>query len=516
MTIDPNPPVRRPRPPRRGLVPRRGRGGSAGFTLIEMLGALAVGTMMVIGLMALIDDTIDDSKGQQAALYQSQVARAAARYVKANYGALTASATATTPTVVTLAQLKAANLLGSAFNGVNAYGQAPCVLVLQPQAGRLDTLVVTEGGVEIPPKDGAFVAANAGEGGGFIPVPAGGQPLAAQGAFRSWSLPIAPYVSRNCSGIAASPGRLASALFFDGPGNLSFDYLYRGAVPGHPELNRMSTPLHMTAVVVEDASDALCVAADATTWGRIAVDASGRVMSCTAGTWRPSGSAYWKDPVATYATLPATGNQTGDVRLVRGLGRAFSWNGTGWIALAVDQNGNLSVPGTTTTGTLALATVATKGAACAPVGAMVRDAEGLPLHCQDGAWRSLLDTRITTNAYSRDFTFVPAGGVQDFRVDLAAMPGPRPLYLTGYTYCDSHGSVRAWLAVEIMDAADRRLGYSGGCGAASTNGEGRVLNKGMIALQKIPENAARIRVYAEPGALANDLSFLRLVVQNSE
>jgi hypothetical protein len=278
----------------------------------------------------------------------------------------------------------------------------------------------------------------------------------------------------------------------------------------------MSTPLHMTAVVTENASDTLCAVADAQTWGRIAVDANGRVMSCTAGQWRPSGSAYWKDPVAGYGSLPGSGNQVGDVRLVSGLGRAFSWNGTGWLALAVDQNGNLSVPGTTTTARLQLTEVATKGAACTGEGAMVRDAAGLPLHCQGGSWRSLLDTRITTTAYTQDFTFTPGMGTQDFRIDLATMPGPRPLYITGFMYCDSHGTTRTWLAVEIMDAADRRLGYSGGCGSASTNGLGRVLNKGMIGLQKIPENAARLRVYAEPGSLAGDLSYLHLVVQNSQ
>jgi hypothetical protein len=36
----------------------------------------------------------------------------------------------------------------------------------------------------------------------------------------------------------------------------------------------------------------------------------------------------------------------GDVRLTNDVQRAYGWNGSSWVALAVDQNGNLAVPGT--------------------------------------------------------------------------------------------------------------------------------------------------------------------------
>ncbi len=392
----------------------RSRGFSRGFSLLELLAALAVGTLMVVGLMALVDDSLDDTKGQQAALYQSRVAEAARKYIDANYGTLVATATAGTPAVVDVAALKAAKLLPAGFNATNGFGQTPCVLVLQPDAGKLDALIVSEGGTPIKTKMLAYVAANAGEGGGYVGE---ATPTVAQGAFGSWSTPLAAYVSRNCSGTPAAAGSLATGLFFDSPGNISSDFVYRAAVPGHPELNRMVTPLHMAAVVVDDSSDALCAAADPTSSGRIAVNATGRVMSCQAGVWKPSGSGFWKDPVASFAALPASGNTVGDVRLVTDIGRAFSWNGVGWVALAVDENGNMIVPGKVAANHLQVNATETTNTACSPDGLIAKDASGLLLSCQNGKWSSQSSSELayTENGnvviLKSDFVTYPAGTV---------------------------------------------------------------------------------------------------------
>jgi prepilin-type N-terminal cleavage/methylation domain-containing protein len=393
-----------------------------GFTLIETLAALAVAAMMMAGLMALINSSIDDTKGQQAALYQSQVAKAAVKYIDANYASLTGSATATTPAVVDLAVLKSASLVSANLSATNAYGQAPCVLVLQPSAGRLEALVVTEGGQPIAIKDAAYVAANAGDGGGYITT---ATPAQAQGAFGSWSVPLASYVSRNCSGTPAATGRLASALFFNGPGNLALDFVYRNAVPGHPELNRMNTPLHMAAQVVENTSDSLCIVGDATTQGRIAADATGRVLSCQAGVWKPSGSSFWKDPVATFAALPQLGNTVGDVRTVTSLSRGFTWNGTGWVALAVDENGNMHLPGTLDADYLQVNRTETVGAACSPSGLIAKNAQGLLLSCQNGAWASQAQSEL---AYTEN------GDVVIMSSAFRTYPGGTVFYTGPFTY----------------------------------------------------------------------------------
>ena len=58
-----------------------------------------------------------------------------------------------------------------------------------------------------------------------------------------------------------------------------------------------------------------------------------------------TGSQFWKDPVANFADLPTTGNNTGDARMVTSLGHIFTWNGASWLGTSIDQNGNLSVLG---------------------------------------------------------------------------------------------------------------------------------------------------------------------------
>ncbi|HEY8608102.1 MAG TPA: shufflon system plasmid conjugative transfer pilus tip adhesin PilV [Noviherbaspirillum sp.] len=313
-----------------------------GLTLLEMLAAIAVGTLLIIGLVEMIDTSLEDARGQQAAQQQSQLAAAARRYIAANYADLvTDSASAVVP--VTVAQLKTANFLSSGFALTNSYGQDACVLVRQPAAGKLDALVVTRGGRPIPEKNLRAVALSAGQGGGYISALESGT---ARGA--SWALDTTPYRAVSCgggahvlTGAAADGGRLASSLFYDGPGQLASDFLYRDVVNGRPELNQMRTPLGMTAAALV-AAGSPCGASAA-----IAVDAaSRRLLVCgTAGVWTSSSS--WKDSVATFADLPPA--QHGDVVLVRDIGRAFAYSAppvsvpARWRALAVDENGRLDL-----------------------------------------------------------------------------------------------------------------------------------------------------------------------------
>lgn len=491
-----------------------------GFTLIETLAALALAVILAMGVSQLVLGAVEDNKAQQTGQHQQRVAAAATKYLEANHGTLLTTATATSPVPVTVAQLQAAGFLSNAVEPANPYGQTPCLLVLQPTAGRLEALLVSEGDgtSAIPEKMLPFVASNAGAGGGYISY---GSPAVGQGVFGSWKLPaseLSNYLSANCTGKTAASGSLATALFYEA--SETNDFVYRNSVPGRPELNRMTTPLHMAAVAVpDDTTDARCVAADATTHGRIAVDATGRVLSCQAGTWKRQGSASWKDPVATHADLPTTptDNSPGDVRMVSSLSRAFTWNGTAWVALAVDESGNLAVPGTAAAGMVQLNTTVVKGDACPNNGLMARDGSGNLLVCTSGLWRSLREDRVTSTAFYQRYFFTPPDGIQNFvAVDLTTLPGPRPLYITGYSYCNSSSGVRAWTVVESFDAAGNRLGYSGGCGARSSDTLGVVMTKGVVPLAKLPENAARIRVYMEPGALAGDYAQLDLYVKNSE
>ncbi|BEV15646.1 shufflon system plasmid conjugative transfer pilus tip adhesin PilV [Herbaspirillum sp. DW155] len=322
-----------------------------GFAIIEVLGALVIGSMILLGLAHLIDDSIDDLKGTQTAYYQSQISAAAAKYLSINNQALqSATPTASTVVAIGLADLKAAKLVASGMAPSNPYGQIPCVLVRQPDPtghpGQFDALVITSGGNKIPDREIAAVSMNAGLGSGYITA---ANPGVARGA--SWSMATDAYRSVACSGApalsggAADGGHLVSSLFYDGPGQLSTDFLYRSAVPGRPELNRMNTPVRFASTALVQ-SGTSCLNAAGVAEAGIAIDSATRNLITCASNGRWSSSSQWREPVASWAALPSSGNQAGDVRMVTGLSRAFTYDGAKWVALAVDQQGNMTVPGT--------------------------------------------------------------------------------------------------------------------------------------------------------------------------
>ena len=318
-----------------------------GMTLVEALAALAIASALLVGLARMIGDSIEEVKEQQAALQQAQVATAAAKYIAANYSDLVTSTGAGAVTAVTVAQLKTAGFLSTGFATTNPYQQSACVLVLQPAAGKLDALVAGYGGSAIPDRAIASVAMMAGQGGGYISA---AQPGTARGA--SWELATTAYQGVACAGTtvlngaaAHDGGHLVSSLFYDGPGQLSTDFLYRDAVPGRPQLNQMNTPLGFAgAALVTMGTACGSVAA-------IGIDAASRsVATCGADGFWQTGST-WKAPVANFADLPTAGNTAGDVRMVTALNRGFTYTGSDWVALAVDEKGDLHVPGTVTADT---------------------------------------------------------------------------------------------------------------------------------------------------------------------
>lgn len=462
-----------------------------GSSMIELVGALTVGMLGLAGILAWTDGALEDGRGQQAALYQRQLTQAARRHIDANYAALQAQAGTGQPARITLPMLKAGGYLPQRQPAVNAYGQQPCVLVRLSATGQLQALVLSEGGRAIPASMLAYVAAGAGRGGGFIP---GTTPATAQGAFHSWSVPLASFGGASCSGMAAGPGHLANALFFEGPGQPAGDFLYRHAVPGQPQLNRMTTPLQLTAKAAEGSSDGLCVEGDAATYGRVATDASGGVLHCRLGVWRRPGW-HWKDPVAAFAALPASGNETGDVRLALDQAQAFEWDGAAWKALLLDQNGHLRVPGRLTAGEALLGQRAVPRTPCAADGLLARDDDGAALSCQSGRWRPLGAWAISGTAFSRSYAISPSrlGPVTE-QIDLARLPGTRPLFITGSVYCQTASSVNSEIHVHFVDAAGLVLGKAGGCIADGLIDQGVVHVGSVIPLRPIPENAATVQV----------------------
>lgn len=333
-----------------------------GMTLIEVLAALAIGAVLLVGLASLVERSLDDMKGQQAAYYQAQVVDAARRYLDKNAAHVATLTPVGTVAPITLAQLRAGKFLPDSFADTNPYQQGTCVLVRQPDPanypGQFDVLIVTTGSDKIGEKDLPSVAMLAGSGGGYISTSA---PAVARGA--SWQMPTNAFRDVKCPGAADAAlrgpahdgGHLASSLFYDGAAQQAADFLYRDRIPGKPEANTMRTPLLFAkAAVVQGGTS--CKTLEGKNEPALAIDRDTRAILTCGLNDKWSLPPSWKDPVPEYAALPSDATtQPGDVRMVTSLNRAFTWTGAKWVGLAVDEKGNFNVEKELTTNTLVAA-----------------------------------------------------------------------------------------------------------------------------------------------------------------
>lgn len=182
--------------------------------------------------------------------------------------------------------------------------------------------------------------------------------------------------------------------------------------------------------------------------------AAGAVLSCQGGAYASQSSDFWQSPVASKASLDlitCNASNAWQTKVVKtpsvGSGpRAYTCNGAGgWLPLALDDNGNLTVPGAlvangnvtlgnaaadtvtingtttvnsgltvgngtaaTATNTLVINRTATEGTACpagTPNGALARDitTPGLILSCQSSSWRKASGTSGFQGIYTVAF-----------------------------------------------------------------------------------------------------------------
>lgn len=378
---------------------------SLGVTLLEMIITMGIMSMLMVGIVRMMDTATEDAKASVTALHLKTIGDSANAYIKDNYSTITAVATATTPVLLRVSDLVASGHLTGGATAVNPRGQTTCVLVLEPTANNLLGVVVTEGGDTIDDLTLGQIAATVGGSGGGIYSTNTAQ---FRGAMGGWQLAIGNFANPNHLGqkcdstagnITLSAGHPVMALWFvDGADSSAT--LYRDAVPGNPSLNTMNTPILLGAGAIQTAGTAC------TTNGALGRDANGAVLACDSGTWKTGGSSFWQDPVANFAALPTCNAAAlGQTRVVRtpttGTGaRAYTCNGSGtWQPLGVDDSGNMTVAGTATidklSGNLEITTTVTAGAACSPNGRIAKDSTGLILSCQSGVWRKGLPNVIT-------------------------------------------------------------------------------------------------------------------------
>jgi prepilin-type N-terminal cleavage/methylation domain-containing protein len=424
--------------------------GQIGFALIEMIVALSILAAVVLGSALLINQSADDTRSTAAAQHLKTFGDAANLAIRDSTAAILAlpvgtAPTATVPAVFDVAWINAqpaisGGRLPAGFSPRNVFNQTICVLVLQPTPGNLTSLVVTEEGDVMP--DGALASAIGHAGaaaGGIYTDPSFAPATTVMGARNGWSIPIGNFANstRHCNGAAGATaitaGHLAMALWFLN-GETSTGFLYRNAVPNRPDLNAMNTPLIMGSVQVVGAG---CVA------GAIARDNAGGLLSCDVATllWKAAGgSQFWQDPVATLANLPACNLAAkGQTRVVEtpatGTGpRAYTCDGvSAWKALALDNGGNITIPGTATiaalNGNLQITATVSAGAACTGEGRIASSnntnaPSGLLLSCQNGFWKTAQGTSGLVGGWV-------------FKISGVALNGSYSTWFLGYGAYDS-------------------------------------------------------------------------------
>jgi len=327
------------------------------FTIDALFGLIALGIMLSLAGWWMF------SYGNQqdyriAAEHQRTVADAFSKYLKDNYAVVLTNAGPTTPVQVTVDMLQNTKYLPAGFSSTNGFGQTVVGLARRLSANQLEAIAVTTGGQVIPELGIRTIAEHLGAPGGFVSVL---KPGVIQGVRGGWEVALSNY------GINPGPGHTASALFLM-DGDLANDYLYRNAVPGHPEYNRMNTSIDMGNNDINNAR---------------AVTATNDITS-KSGWFRSQGDTGWindKWGGGIYQSDPNFLRIYND----KGLATAGSV-----VAGQVTSTGTMSSTGRLTTQEyLSVGGKGIEGTGCSDLTLMAKSATGTLLSCENvnGTWK---------------------------------------------------------------------------------------------------------------------------------
>ena len=298
-------------------------GAGEAILYISVLLALAIMLPSVVGMQhqAFTDQVAKVEAGQLATITD-----AALQYEYGYMASLSAPGSTHTVSIQTLIQQ---GYLPAGTSAVDAMGDPISVEYTADSSGNVTGYVVAQGNYRYPDPDAGEILLDLGDRGGYVPkVPISGQVAGTiYGTGNTWQSPAPSSIGPGSIDVKVEANAAQQAD--------DSRFLWRVPAPTAAG-NTMSTPLILGAVETPGASCA--------NTGAIAQDGTGALVSCQGGQWTAVGGGHWRAPVATYAALPASGNQNGDVRLTLDTDRAFAWNGGSWAALAVDQNGDLTVP----------------------------------------------------------------------------------------------------------------------------------------------------------------------------
>lgn len=221
-----------------------------GVTLIEVLGALGVLALLMLGLMQYMARSAEDVKAQQAAQQHRILAQAVHEWMQ-NPLNREEVLTGTTPASQRrlLPAIDLAPYLPPNFQPANSYMQTACVKVFHDSVQQqIIALTIFEGGSAIDDATLGYVVGHAGRGAGAVYST---NPAVARGSYQGWELPAAVFRTAAPCGLLATAGRLVGLQAYDTSGTAFLggagEWLARNEIPNRPELNRMNVELDMNS-----------------------------------------------------------------------------------------------------------------------------------------------------------------------------------------------------------------------------------------------------------------------------
>ena len=340
----------------RRLSRRLKRRASRALSVFGALLALGLLGMLVLGATVFFETRALEKRGQLAAVQLAVLAEAAGAYAHSRFPALLVQAQSG-PSELTLGQLKAAGSLTAEFSETDALGRGYRVLMLAAGTDAFD-LLVTE---TVAPGDTVRPAAALLEASG----PRIG--LAGPSRLRGPTVDADVGAFRAAFGGAPGEGALAALGRFD-HGSVYGDALYRVAIPGFAEGNRMEADLDMAGHGIEGAGTVeaaslevetdLKAGGDVTVTGDLVVGRAVRAAGTVEAGGAVTASAARISGPASAASMTATGAVRAETVVATGRVEAASMGATGAVAAGTARLGGLDAA-TVTARTVTADTVAT-------------------------------------------------------------------------------------------------------------------------------------------------------------
>ncbi|MDX6041265.1 shufflon system plasmid conjugative transfer pilus tip adhesin PilV [Scandinavium lactucae] len=313
---------------------------------------------------------INEQSWAVTATHLGTVNQGARLYIQDNYDTLLNQVKGGGKVTVTGQTLRDKGYLPAGFALSNNSTQTYILAVTRnpTQTDKLVAFVLTAGGQELPFKAQRYIAQNTSGLGGYI-YPAN----VASGASGGWQVNLASM------GLSGQTGHLVTYLTSDAlaGGAEESDRLYRFAVNGRPDLNRMHTNIDMNGNNINSAK---------------AVNAQTGTFSGTV----TAGAVTSKGDVRSQSGWLITKGSKGWLNEDHGGGLYMddnnwikSLNGKGIFTTGQVQAGSVQSNGRMTTNEFVqINGVASTGASCSPNGLVGRDSSGGILSCQSGVWKS--------------------------------------------------------------------------------------------------------------------------------